>query len=98
MFFRVTLYCAIGVLTLSGEALVRSGGGGVRWWNDVEQVMITALDGMLTMDVSLWIVPGSIPERWPLYAGLASTALLVVATTIAHRQSDGGFGINSMRR
>lgn len=100
MFYLVTLYCAIrsfdskrrGLWFAASVAACASG-------MMSKQVMVTAPLMVLLYD-SMFL-SGSFREalrkRWPLYAGLASTLILLVATTVASPVNEtAGFAVKTI--
>ena len=100
MFYLVTLYCAIRSFDSQRRGLwfaaaVAACAGGMM----SKQVMITAPLMVLLYDAMF--LSGSFREalrkRWPLYAGLASTAILLVVTTIVSPVNEtAGFSVKSI--
>ena len=100
MFYLVTLYCAIRSFDSQRRGLwfaaaVAACAGGMM----SKQVMVTAPLMVLLYDAMF--LSGSFREalrkRWLLYAGLASTAIVLVATTIASPVNEtAGFAVKSI--
>ena len=100
MFYLVTLYCAIRSFDSQRKGLwyaaaVAACAGGMM----SKQVMVTAPLMVLLYDAMF--LSGSFREalrkRWLLYAGLASTGILLVATTLASPVNEtAGFAVKSI--